>query len=276
MTRTVLSLAALLAAALLTSTVAAAQEEADWRPLDPDRFAEELTEPWIPVPDGESGAPRQGWLNTTDGFFTREVHLAYDWSDDRPDGDLERGIARFHYPLSRRLWVGIEAPFVQSLDGESGFGNVTATGQVMLAETRNFSLNAGAGVELDTADDDFQGGFGVVPQVNFWRDVGAGVSVRGRLAYALRDDEGQDGLIANFAAGQTVTPPENAPFGQFTYYLSANLFEPENGDTFFSLTPGIRTRLVGNLFFLAGVEFPLTDRDDSFDHRLIGQFVWGF
>ncbi len=77
----------------------------DWVPLDRGRFGSELVEPWIMVPDGSSGAPRQGWLNTADGFFTREAHLAYDWS--RVDGeDAHQGLARFHYPLSRRLWSG--------------------------------------------------------------------------------------------------------------------------------------------------------------------------
>ncbi len=99
----VAALLLIMAAMVNISTVQA--QEVEWTPLDPARFGPELFEPWITVPDGSSGAPRQGWLNTADGFFTREAHLAYDWS--RVDGeDAHQGLARFHYPLSRRLWSG--------------------------------------------------------------------------------------------------------------------------------------------------------------------------
>jgi len=115
-----------------------------------------------------------------------------------------------------------------------------------------------------------------MPQINLWADVGAGVAIRGRLAYEFSDTDATEGFRANFAVGQTITPAEAVPFGQFTYYLSANLFEPEDGPTFFSLTPGIRTRLKGNLFFLAGVEVPIVNFGDTFDQRVLAQFVYGF
>jgi len=251
-------------------------QQGDWTPLDRGRIGSELVEPWIMVPDGSSGAPRQGWLNTADGFFTREAHLAYDWT--RVDGaDAHGGLARFHYPLSRRLWAGLEVPFIQSSGGNSGFGDITLTTQLMLAETRNLSVNAGAGLELPTGDRALGGSvLGAMPQVNLWADIGAGAALRGRVAYAFRDSDGDDGFVANLALGQTITRPEAAPLGQLTYYLSANLFEPEGGATFASLTPGVRTRVVGNLFFLAGVEIPVVNTRDSFDQRFIGQLVYGF
>ncbi|MBA3517705.1 MAG: transporter [Rhizobiales bacterium] len=233
------------------------------------------------MPDGSSGAPRQGWLNTADGFFTREAHLAYDWIEDG-GSDAHRGLARLHYPLSRRLWAGLEVPFIREIEGETGFGDVGLTTQMMLVESRDLSLNAGIGFEFPTGDDDTAVGFfgpdvfGFVPQINLWTDLGAGVALRGRLSYVLREDEGVDGFAANVALGQTITGAEATPFGQFTYYLSANLFEPEEGSTFFSLTPGIRTRLAGDLFFLAGVEVPVINRSDYFDQRVIAQFVYGF
>ena len=251
-------------------------QESNWRPLDPARFGQELIEPWIKVPDGSSGAPRQGWLNTADGFFTREAHLAYErLGADRADTD--RGLARFNYPFSRRLWAGLEIPFVKSSGGKAAFGDLTLTTQVMLAETRDLSVNAGVGYELPTGERRLGDGvLGAIPQVNLWADIGAGVAVRGRLAYAIRDRNGQDGFIANLALGQTITPPEATPLGQFTYYLSANLFQPDKGATFFSLTPGIRTRVAGDLFFLAGVEVPVVAARGEFNYRAIGQLVYGF
>ena len=201
-------------------------QEGNWTPLDPARFGQELIEPWIMVPDGSSGAPRQGWLNTASGFFTREVDLAYDRTG-ADAADTDRGLARFNYPFSRRLWAGLEVPFLQSSRGNTAFGDVTLTTQVMLAETRDLSVNAGVGFELPTGQRRFfDRVFGAIPQINLWADIGAGVAVRGRLAYAIRDSNGRDGFMANLALGQTITPAEATPFGQFTYYLSANLFQP--------------------------------------------------
>lgn len=249
----------------------------EWTPLDPARLGAELFERWVPVPDGASAAPRQGWLNTADGFFTREVHLAYDYIDAGA-GDSHRVLSRINYPLSRRFWVGLEIPFVQTANDRSAFGDLGLTAQIMLVETRNLSLNAGVGFQLPTGGDDIgAGGFGIGPQLNLWTDLGAGVSLRGRVGYVFRDERGTDGFAANLALGQTITPADRVPLGQFTYYLSANVFQPDGeARTFFSLTPGIRTRLVGSLFFLAGVEVPVVNRNETFEYRGIGQFVFGF
>jgi len=260
----------------LVPAAASAQSPA-WTPLDNSAFGGEFTQPWIPVPDGSSGAPRQGWLGAPDGFFTREVHLAYD-STSADGGDVDRVIARFNYPLSRRLWIGIEAPIYQDVDGSgSGFGDIGVTAQVMLAESRDLSINAGLGLELPTGDDSIGAGevFGVTPQVNLWSDLGAGVSFRSRAAYAIRDDDGTDGFAVSLALGQTVTPADAAPLGQFTYSLALNWFEPDDGDSQVSLTPALRSRIHGSLFLLTGVEFPVND-DAGYDQRWIVQLVRGF
>ncbi len=270
---------ALLAAVASIATVAAASSSTaqTWTPLEASRFAAEFTQPWIGVPDGSSGAPRQGWLGAPDGFFTREVHLAYDWID-ADGGEAHRVIARFNYPLSRRLWVGVEAPIYQDLDsGGSGIGDIGVTAQVMLAETRDLSLNAGLGLELPTGDDSVGAGevFGVTPQVNLWTDLGAGVSFRSRASYAARDEGGADGFGLSLALGQTVTPAEAAPLGQFTYSLAVNWFAPDEGKDVVTVTPALRTRLVDSLFLLIGVELPVSD-DEPFDQRWIIQLVRGF
>ncbi|WP_066482166.1 MULTISPECIES: hypothetical protein [unclassified Sphingomonas] len=123
------------------ATPAFAQSE-EWTPLTKDFFGE-LTAPWIPVPNGDSGAPRQGWLATADGFFTREAHLAYSYTD--ATAETHEVLARFNYPLSRRFWIGTELPFYRDVGGESDVGDATITTQVMLLENRNLSVNAGVG-----------------------------------------------------------------------------------------------------------------------------------
>jgi hypothetical protein len=147
----------------------------------------------------------------------------------------------------------------------------------MLAESRDLSINAGLGFELPTGDESIGAGevFGVTPQVNLWTDLGAGVSFRGRASYASRDEGGADGFGLSLALGQTVTPAEAAPLGQFTYSLALNWFDPDNGDSQVSLTPALRSRIHGSLFLLTGVEFPIND-DSNYDQRWIVQLVRGF
>lgn len=250
----------------------------EWTPLDINNFGSELTDKWVPVPNGASGAPRQGWLATADGFFTREAHLAYDYLDG--DGfDRHTGLARFHYPLSRRLWVGLEAPFFQQSGSIRDFGDITLTTQVMLHESRNVSINAGVGWRLPTGTVELGNQvFAAQPQLNFWSDIGSGFSLRGRIAYEFADSGNPDNFILNATFGQTITPHSKAPFGDLSWYLATNWREPSNGGgrSFVSLTPGMRTHVGNNLFLLAGVEFPVTDNSASFSQRYIIQLVKGF
>lgn len=250
----------------------------EWTPLNFQNFGAELGEKWIPVPNGDSGAPRQGWLATADGFFTREVHLAANYTS-QAGPDSWGVLGRFHYPFTRRLWAGIEVPFYQDTGRSGGFGDVTLTTQVMLAEKRNLSINAGVGWRLPTGSIR-QGNnvFAAQPQVNIWTDVGHGISLRGRVAYEFASRNVPDSFVLNAAIGQTVTPHSRAPFGDLTWYVSANWREPINngGRTFVSITPGMRTHLGNNLFLLAGVEFPVTNQANSFSERYILQLVQGF
>lgn len=256
----------------------AAPAPTEWTPLQSSRFGSELGEKWIPVPNGDSGAPRHGWLATADGFFTRETHLAGAFTD-ATGPDSFGVLGRIHYPFSRRLWAGIELPYFQSSNGRGNFGDIVLTTQVMLAEKRNLSINAGVGWRLPTGST-VQGNqvFAAQPQVNLWTDVGKGFSLRGRVAYEFATRGVPDSFVLNAAIGQTVTPHNRAPFGDLTWYVSANWREPTTGrgQTFVSITPGMRTHIGNNLFFLAGVEFPVANRASFFRQRYIFQLVQGF
>lgn len=250
----------------------------DWTPIDINNFSSELTAKWIPVPNGDSGAPRQGWLATADGFFTREVHLAANYTA-ASGPDAWGVLARFHYPFSRRLWAGLEVPFYQEVANRGNFGDITLTTQVMLAETRNLSINAGVGWRLPTgASLQGNGRFAAQPQVNLWTDVGKGFSLRGRIAYEFADGDRPDDFVLNAAIGQTFTPHDAAPLGDLTWYAAVNYRQPTSGGgpAFVSITPGMRTHLGNNLFLLFGVDFPVTDRRNSFNERYILQLVQGF
>lgn len=268
---------AALAATLAAPAEAAAQPE--WTPLSLRNFGKELTSKWIPVPNGSSGAPRQGWLATADGFFTREFHLAYDFVNADRGPDAHEVLVRFNYPLSRRFWTGIEVPFYQRLsNGADNFGDITLSTLFMLAETRNLSLNAGVGWRLPTGSVRLGNNqFVPTPQLNIFTDVGHGFSLRGRVGYQF-GDRGSDAVVVNATVGQTFTPHNRAPLGDLTWYVAGNWVEPTNrgGRSFVSITPDLRTHLGGNLFLLGGVEFPVTPQRNSFQQRFIVQIVQGF
>lgn len=278
----VLTTPATAAAAIPTTAAAAATMAAaddavgDWTPLGSESFGKELFAKWVPVPNGSSGAPRQGWLGTADGFFTREVHLAYTYTD-AVGSDAHQALARFHLPLSRRLWAGLEVPFYQERASRSGFGDITLNTQVMLVEKRNVSLNAGVGWRLPTGASRLGNGvFAAQPQLNLFTDIGGGFSFRGRVAYDFPDSAVPESFILNAAIGQTVTPHEKAPFGDLTWYVASTYRAFANGPDFVSVTPGVRTHLGGNLFLLAGIEIPLTDARRSFREGFTVQLVQGF
>jgi hypothetical protein len=274
--------AATTAAAVPTATaaavIAAAADDGvgEWTPLGSDPFGKELFAKWVPVPNGSSGAPRQGWLGTADGFFTREVHLAYTYTD-AVGSDADQGLARFHLPLSRRLWAGIEVPFYQERVSRSGFGDITLNTQVMLVERRNVSLNAGVGWRLPTGAARLGNGvFAAQPQINLFTDIGGGFSFRGRISNDFPDSNQPESFILNGAIGQTFTDHDKAPIGDFTWYVATTWRAFANGPDFLAVTPGVRTHLGSNLFLLAGIEIPLSDARRSFREGFTDQLVQGF
>lgn len=277
-TRRSLPAGAFLALALAAVSPCAAQQpeaEAGSHDLTVASIPETLFEPRRDAPTGGSGAPRQGWLGVGDGFFTREVHLAYDYAGG---GGVDRhtGLARFNHPLSQRLWVGVEAPFLVVSDGETHFGDISVTEQIMLHETRDVSINLGNTLRLPTGDEDADGGlWGWSPTINAWSDVGSAFSLRGTLGYRLTEG-GRDALVAAVAIGQTLTSADAAPLGEFTWYVSAGLEAPDDGDATLSVLPGLRSRLSGSTFALAGVEIPVVNSGDTFDARAVFQIVQGF
>lgn len=259
-----------------------------WQPLCLDTlFSEGWCDAWIAPPDGCSGAPRQGWINTFDGFFTREWHLAYAFTNNLPDGsDAHLGLFTFNTPLSRRLWLGIDVPFITSLEGgadsETAFGDVFVTPKVMLQETQNMSLSAGLTIQIPTGSESTGGDLSsLFPHIDLWTDIGGGWSLRGGTGFVIPTEESvsPDAVwVLNASIGQTVTCHDNTPLGDFTYYLAANLRQDlgaTDDHTFVSFTPGIRTHLGNNYFFLAGVEVPVTG-PQPFDERIILVIVKGF
>jgi hypothetical protein len=70
----------------------------------------------------------------------------------------------------------------------------------------------------------------------------------------------KDTIISQLAIGQTLTDHDVPLFGDFTWYVSAdaNTILSQGKHSNVSLTPGIRTHLGNDWYFLAGLPTPLT------------------
>jgi hypothetical protein len=84
--------------------------------------------------------------------------------------------------------------------------------------------------------------------------------MRGGLGVFIPIEGGDEQLISQFAIGQTLTDHDVPLFGDFTYYLSTvvNTPLPNSEHTRVTLTPGIRTLVGNDWYFLAGLPTPVT------------------
>ena len=106
----------------ITESIFGQPDPNTWRPLPLSTlFSEGWNEAWVPSPNGSGGAPRQGWINATDGnlyrlwFFT----FAQAFNND-PKGNAYLGSYTLFTPLSRRLELIINVPFVLRNNAVSG------------------------------------------------------------------------------------------------------------------------------------------------------------
>jgi hypothetical protein len=253
----------------------------DWRPLPLSTFfSEGWREPWVPSPSGSGGAPRQGWINASDGNFYRLWFFTFAQGFNRaPDSNSYLGAFTLYTPLSRRLLLITNIPFVVTNNIASGqpiinptgptatkrsqtsFGDISFTPRVMLHETQDFSLTAELAITVPTGRGPLEGHTALTPAIGFWNNFAGGWVIRGGFGDLIAlGGGGKNTLISQLAIGQTLTAHDVPLFGDFTYYLSTVVDTPlpDAQRTSVTLTPGIRTHLGREWYFLAGVPIPLT------------------
>jgi hypothetical protein len=270
-----------------------------WRPLPIwTLFTEGWNEAWVPSPNGSGGAPRQGWIDASDGnlyrlwFFTFAQGFNFREPRNEPSmGNGYLGAFTIYTPLSRRLelitnisfelrnnavsglpTINPNRPGATTSRSHSGFGDITFTPRVLLHETKDFSLTSELAVLVPTGTRPLAGRMELIPNVSFWNNFAGGWVIRGGLGDLIPLNGGQNTLISQLAIGQTLTAHDLPLLGDFTYYLSTVVDTPTlNGDkTSVSLTPGIRTHLGNDWYFLAGLPIPVT-KDRVSD---LGMIFW--
>ena len=252
-----------------------------WRPLSfSTLFSEGWHEPWVASPNGSGGAPRQGWINAADGNMYRLWFFTFAQGfNDAPQDDAYLGGYTLLTPFSRRLMLITNVPFVvhnnvseglptidpqndQASLNQTTFGDVSFTPRVLLYESRDFSLTADLTVLTPTGDEPVAGKSALIPSVAFWYNFAGSWVVRGGIGDSIpTQGDGTNTLINQLAIGQTLTAHDVPLFGDFTYYVSAVANTPlsDDGSTSVTLTPGIRSHVGNDWYFLAGLPTPLTE-----------------
>jgi hypothetical protein len=149
-----------------------------WRPLPCSTlFSEGWREPWVPSPNGSGGAPRQGWINAADGNLYRLWFFTFAQAFNQgPKGNAYLGAYTIFLPLSRRLVLITNIPFVLRNSAGSGlpiisppgltmptsknhttFGDLSFTPRVLLHETKDFSFRAEVAVTTPTGNQPLRG-----------------------------------------------------------------------------------------------------------------------
>src|SRR5262247_2046699 len=271
----------------LTGDVYAEPER--WRPLSfSGFFTEGWDEAWVSPPPGGGGAPRQGWLNAFDGVFYRLGIATYGYAHDFLDnGNQHSGQLQFYLPFNRRFELRLDFPVVSNrgstgTEYETNFGDMHIVPRFILSESVNLTQSFNVDFRLPTGDTFNKNGVAAItPTYEFWTNWWQGLVLRGGLGFFVPyghqsiDEVGAHAsFIANLAVGYYFTPHNAAPVGDLVFYLSANLVQTIDGASLntVSLTPGFRTHLGANWYFLGAVEVPVTSAK-AFDYQVLGALM---
>jgi hypothetical protein len=266
----------------ITESVFGQPDPDTWRPLLlSNLFTEGWNEAWVPSPSGSGGAPRQGWINAADGNLYRLWFFTFAQAFNQgPKGNAYLGAYTIFLPLSRRLDFIINVPFVVRNSAGSGlpiispsgltmptfkshttFGDLSFTPRFLLHETKDFSLTSELSVLVPTGNEPLAGKTALTPNVSFWNNFAGRWVIRGGIGdFIPLGGGGFNTLISQLAIGQTLTDHDVPLFGDFTWYVSAvaNTALRDGQHTSVTLTPGMRTHLGRDWYFLAGLPTPLT------------------
>jgi hypothetical protein len=135
---------------------------------------------------------------------------------------------------------------------------------VLLHETKDFSLTAEMSVLVPTGNPPLEGHTALTPNVSFWNNFADRWVVRGGVGdlIPLGSRGRYNTLISQLAIGRTFTDHDVPVFGDLTFYVSgvADTTLSQGQHTSATLTPGMRTHVGNNWYFLAGLPTPVTSQ----------------
>jgi hypothetical protein len=234
----------------ITESVFGHPDPDTWAPLPLSTlFSEGWDEAWVPSPNGSGGAPRQGWINAADGNMYRLWFFTFaEAFNQGPKGNAYLGAYTLYTPLSRRLLLITNIPYVLRNNAGSGlpiisptgltqpskdhttFGDISFTPRVLLHETQDFSLKAEVAALVPTGNQPLAGKTALTPAVSFWNNFAGGWVIRGGIGdFIPLGGGGSDTLISQLAIGQTLTDHDVPLFGDFTWVPPGHLLGHRDG-----------------------------------------------
>jgi hypothetical protein len=194
---------------------------------------------------------------------------------------------QFYLPLNQRFEFRVDIPVVSNrgatgTDYETNFGDLQVVGRFLLSETRDVTQSFNVAFRAPTGSTDNTNGVAAItPTYEFWTNWWKGLVLRGGAGFFVPyghqsiDEVGsRAAFIANLAAGYYFTPHTATPFGDLVFYLSANLEQTIDGPSSntVSLTPGFRTHLGRDWYFLGAVVVPVTTVK-GVDYQVLGALM---
>lgn len=285
-----------------------------WRELPLGTFfSEGWDEPWAGGPNGDGGAPRQGWLGAQDGVFYRLAIATFGYAHElggdadvapldglggggrRDDGDNYTGALQIYTPINRRFQLRWDIPimtanraYVSNDDYQFGAPDFALTPRFMLQESENVSQSLDITFRMPTGDTlNGNGIAAVTPMYNFWVNAWQGLVIRGGTGFfvpygdqSLNEVGSRNAFLGNLALGYYFTPHDWAPIGDLVWYVAGNLqtlidHRGASNTTTLTITPGFRTHLGANWYLLGATEVPVTN-PEPFDYQVLAGLmkVW--
>lgn len=260
-------------------------DSAGWRPLSfRTFFTEGWNESFVFTPRTESGAPRQGWINSFDGVMYRLWFNAFGYRQNvGGNGNSYYSDLSFFIPLNRRLDLRFDIPYIQTNKGGpqnkylTQMGDLNLVGRFLLHETRDTSIILVGGTSIPTGQPATGGGATQLQSgLQFWHGMRDRWVIRGGVNTIVPAQNRPDGIRTNgnvnLALGKYITDPGTPIFGDMVLYTSANLITSMDNrgpnQTFFSLTPGYRAEITKNWYHLGGVEIPMVGGPANYTYGL--------
>jgi len=252
-------------------------------------FTDGWDEAWASGPNGEGGAPRQGWLNAYDGVFYRLFLFTFNWAHEGSNDGYVGGLTAYT-PLNKRFQFRFDIPFFVSEprhpERETGFGDFQVTPRFLLSESVNFTQSLDLTFRTPTGTERTGNNIGAFsPVYNFWWNAVAGLVVRGGIGgFVPWSGHAGNAFLGNLAVGYYFTPHDLIPVGDLVWYVATNLNQLTDSEiagtqvpstTTVTFTPGFRTHLGANFYLLGGVEVPAT-HPKPFDYQVLAALmkVW--
>ncbi|MHC4544432.1 MAG: hypothetical protein ACYTDW_07210 [Planctomycetota bacterium] len=260
-------------------------------------FGFDLDRGWLDPPVhshfSKGGTPLIHSFRTEPAFTRRDFLLDYSFRNEKEMNEQEIGV-EIEWPLSQRLGLVFEVPYI-SVDSDDdgstdGFGNLSVSPRLLLAEYERFLLAFGLEVETTTGETDSdisEDEVALAPSFSTWIDLGNWWTVQAQsgVEYPVESSDAQfffrSALIHTFnshdihdSSHVNQNHHDGLSPGLLSVILEADLAlglsGPEDGDWFAEGIVGVSFDLWENADMRIGYQFPLSSSQELYSGVTLG------